>query len=55
MNLGAEPKKMAVLGVLLAAGGYFFYSNVIVDSNDDRPKTPVSQKNQALNTVLDTA
>jgi hypothetical protein len=57
MNLGAEPKKIAVLGVLLAVGGYFFYSNVIVDSNDNRPKTPgvTSQKNQALNNVLDTA
>jgi hypothetical protein len=26
-NLGAEPKKLAVLAVLIAAAGYFFFSN----------------------------
>ena len=33
MNLGAEPKKVAVLGVLIAAGGYFFYTNVLSEDN----------------------
>jgi len=57
MNLGAEPKKVVILGLLLAVGGYFFYSNVISDSNDSRPKTPSggSSNAQAVNNVLDTA
>lgn len=29
MNLGAEPKKVAILGTLLLIGGYSFYSNVL--------------------------
>jgi hypothetical protein len=29
MKLGAEPKKVAVLGGLVLVGGYFFYSNVL--------------------------
>lgn len=57
MNLGADRKRVVILGVLLLTGGYFFYSNVMSDANDDRPKQPgaLPQKNQALNTVLDTA
>ena len=56
MNLGAERKKVVVLGVLLVAGGYFFYSNVLSDSNEGAPKQPgtVAAKNQAINAVLDT-
>jgi hypothetical protein len=43
--------------LLLVIGGYLFYSNVLTDQNDDRSRPPgaASQKNQALNTVLDTA
>jgi hypothetical protein len=55
MNLGAEPKKIAVLGVLLAVGGYFFYSNVISDANDNRPHQPpaATPVKQALSAALD--
>ena len=28
MNLGADPKKLAILGVLVAAAGYFVYTNM---------------------------
>lgn len=35
MKLGAEPKKMAILGGLVLAGAYSFYSNVI--SSPDEP------------------
>jgi hypothetical protein len=57
MNLGAEPKRLAGLGLLVVVGGYLFYSNVMSDPNDDRAKQPgaAGQKNQALNAVLDTA
>lgn len=44
MNLGAEPKKIAMLGGLVLVGGYVFYSNVL--SGPERPKTveqPVAQ------------
>jgi hypothetical protein len=40
MNLGAEPKKIATLGVLLAAGGYVFYTNVLAGPDVDTKKTP---------------
>jgi len=29
MNLGAEPKKIAILGGLALVGGYVFYTNVL--------------------------
>ena len=29
MNLGAEPKKIAMLAGLVVVGGYVFYSNVL--------------------------
>lgn len=38
MNLGAEPKKVVILGVLAVAGGYLFYSNVI--AGPDTTPTP---------------
>jgi hypothetical protein len=55
MKVGAEPKKLVMLGVLVVAGGYFFYSNVIADSNDGRPHTPspAAAKNSALKDALD--
>ncbi len=40
MKLGADPKKIAILAVLLLVGGYFFYSNVISDPNDSAPHQP---------------
>jgi hypothetical protein len=55
MNLGAEPKKVAMLGGLLLVGGYFFYTNVI--SDDGPPRTPqtgaAESKNQDLKNALD--
>ena len=46
MRIGAEPKKMAMLGGLVLVGGYLFYSNVLSDSNNAphaaaRVSTPV--------------
>jgi hypothetical protein len=54
MNLGAEPKKVVILGVLVLVGGYFFYSNVISDSNEGPPKQPgaVAAKNQPISDAL---
>jgi hypothetical protein len=40
MNLGAEPKKIAILGGLLAAGGYIFYANVLAGPETDTRKHP---------------
>ena len=56
MNLGAEPKKLVFLGVLVVVGGYFFYSNVLSDSNEGPPQQPgaSSAKNAGLRGVLDT-
>jgi hypothetical protein len=54
MKLGAEPKKVAILSVLLAAGGYFFYANVISDSSDSRPHQPAaSGPSKKLSEALD--
>jgi hypothetical protein len=54
MKFGAEPKKVAILGVLLAVGGYFFYANVISDSNDDHPhQPPPSSASKKLGEALD--
>ncbi len=56
MNLGAEPKKTAILGVLVAAGGYLFYSNVISGPDTPSPSPraaapgaaqPLAQENNA--------
>jgi hypothetical protein len=37
MNLGAEPKKLAVLGGLVLIGGYLFYSNVMSGPSASEP------------------
>lgn len=48
MNLGAEPKKVAILAALVAIGGYFFYTNVISD-NEEHPQTQTpARKDGAL-------
>jgi hypothetical protein len=39
MNLGAEPKKIAMLGGLVLVGGYVFYSNVLSSPEVEKPKT----------------
>jgi hypothetical protein len=38
MNVGAEPKKVAILGVLIVIGGYSFYSNVLADPTAGEPR-----------------
>jgi hypothetical protein len=40
MNLGAEPKKLAILGGLALVGGYVFYANVLSGPDVEKPKTP---------------
>ncbi len=40
MKLGGEPKKVAILGVLIAVGGYFFYTNVLSDDNAGHAPPP---------------
>jgi hypothetical protein len=42
MNLGAEPKKIAILGGLVLVGGYVFYANVLAG-----PETPPSAAKSA--------
>lgn len=42
MNVGAEPRKLAVLGGLVLVGGYFFYVNVL--SSPDAPPEARSAK-----------
>jgi hypothetical protein len=39
MNLGAEPKKIAMLAGLVVVGGYVFYSNVLAGPETEKPKT----------------
>jgi hypothetical protein len=39
MKLGAEPKKVAILGVLALVGGYTLYTNVLSDSSAPSPQT----------------
>ena len=39
MNMGAEPKKMAILGGLALVGGYIFYANVLAGPDVEQPKT----------------
>src|SRR5262249_1689719 len=56
MKLGAERKKVAILGGLLLVGGYFFYTNVISDSSDPpaRPQQgPLATNSQDLTDALD--
>jgi hypothetical protein len=57
MRFGAERKKVVILGALVLVGGYFFYSNVISDS-DAPPRSsapgPAAARNQAVRDVLDT-
>jgi hypothetical protein len=48
MNLGAEPKKIAMLGGLVLVGGYVLYSNVL--SGPEKPKTVEQQVAQAAGT-----
>lgn len=46
MNLGAEPKKIAILSGLVVVGGYVFYANVLSGPDVEKPKTaaqPVAQ------------
>jgi hypothetical protein len=46
MNLGAEPKKIVILGGLVLVGGYVFYANVLAGPDVEKPKTaaqPVAQ------------
>src|SRR5436189_2374036 len=38
MNLGAEPKKIAILGGLALVGGYVFYANVLSGPEQEKPK-----------------
>ena len=42
MNLGAEPKKVAALGVLVVVGGYLIYSNVFTS-----PETPSNRQTKS--------
>jgi hypothetical protein len=37
MKVGAEPKKIAMLGGLVLVGGYLFYANVLSQSSDGPP------------------
>jgi len=39
MNLGAEPKKIAMLGGLVVVGGYIFYTNVLAGPETETRKT----------------
>ena len=40
MNLGADPKKLAILGVLVAAAGYFVYTNLSPSQQTPATTTP---------------
>src|SRR5262245_11129856 len=40
MKLGAEPKKIAILGALVLAGGYIVYTNVFAGPGVATKKTP---------------
>ena len=39
MNMGAEPKKIAMLAGLVVVGGYVLYSNVLSSPDTEKPKT----------------
>ena len=44
MNLGAEPKKIAILGTLVAVGGYVFYANVLSGPSAPQPSVKSAVK-----------
>lgn len=48
MKLGAERKKIYLLGALLLIGGYFFYSNVLSGPSSPEPSRPLAQTGPAL-------
>lgn len=53
MNLGAEPKKLWMLGGLVVVGGYFFYTNVISDSSDaSKQPGAVTTHSAAVSSIL---
>jgi hypothetical protein len=47
MNLGAEPKKVVILGALALVGGYVFYTNVL-----SGPDTPAANAPKTLDTSV---
>jgi hypothetical protein len=47
MNLGAEPKKIAILSGLVVVGGYVFYANVLAGPDVEKPKTAAQSVAQA--------
>jgi hypothetical protein len=47
MNLGAEPKKVAMLGALALVGGYVFYTNVL-----SGPDTPAASAPKTVDPVV---
>jgi hypothetical protein len=49
MNLGAEPKKVVILGALALVGGYVFYTNVL--SGPDTPAASASKTDPAVGPV----
>lgn len=51
MNLGAEPKKVAILGVLIVAGAVAFYVNMTGDSTSSAP-APRTVSGSAPNATL---
>jgi hypothetical protein len=55
MNLGAEPKKVAVLGALALVGGYVFYSNVLSGPDTPAPSAPKVAAPVALDLPLPAA
>ena len=57
MKLGAEPKKVAILGALLLLGGYFFYSNVLSEQGGGPPRQPgaLASRNTEIGGVINPA
>src|SRR5947207_361929 len=43
MNLGADQKKVAILSVLIAVGGYVFYANVLAGPDTPPPAKTAKQ------------
>jgi hypothetical protein len=52
MKIGAEPKKLAILGGLVLVGGYFFYSNVLSDPSSTHTPPPSAVRTQPENPLL---
>ena len=48
MKLGAEPKKVAILGSLIVVGAYFFYTNVLSEENGAPPQPQAARKEGTL-------